>query len=1184
MKKQLSLLLILSFAAAGLQGCTPKDRPRKEHEAYRPWTQPETPNDGSVKASEFTDFNISAAYAAVADPATNLIATILKPLSRVILNKQFIENPRYHTTDMTQMINIFNRAFLILLEKKDQSADFKAIKAAYIATVFSGCSQDLRQDCINDRIFSDDGFHTRIMTRMAQDLDKGTGGLDELMKTAGSAQKCVETNIECRKLLEERYRLLAMGLRKRNRNYDGEFAFTYMKYSRALAHLIAYDKRKEQTGEAEAQDISTSYLTQVHAKIFATLIARYEPSDATLKDPEFKAFVENFNPWVYSLRQPDIFHAGTKTMFEFGTKCCLYKDEARTQIADSVKLAIADSQKSEDAFGISFQQMVANIKLKVGDKFFDALNMNGVRAQIENPNSSFYNEYFLVVDRLFRSHLGPEEVEMVLKNAPAGRTQAELPKMIVTYMKVYLMNMVIETNEYMAGIYNSSVTSDKVFEEATTRSRELTSRWHNIQGQIDVLYNVMGSYFKGQNLFSTEFNDANRLIKSVNRNIHYLSVYPNMIVMTYFLSKMKGSITVNTWWGTIIIDADKILDAFFDGGVESPWFRFGKDPERLDRYMLLYGWEYMLSTDALASFSSKDGTNTNNDRSLFFDLIFSKYIDDNIHDLRRQVNEYERTFYGSNVYSQLNPICDYEAGRTNSPPPVQISFLDLSKYTYSGMGVNGVNSLLSKFGQEPGDSFQVLRTVIDSRITYIRTLMAIVEADLKRRGQTWKEGEHPRDVQKGYEMIADLERLKGQVVKSFVSQYKRYFDCSLKVAEVERRRMNRLFALERLYLGNIFDMMKPMWTMDEKARAEESARLTADLRKTVNARFDSISGITFRMSKYDLLRRMQHRIESDIFTSASTDEKRVYGGIDPAFYKARTVKVYDTDGVERDKMVSEATANTIYLTGDDQAAKDAFIKEGMAAMNGKAGSFIEWQGQRTLDVGLQKYISTLLNQYLLGPVTVDGKVYEITKEEVAEAYTRMMASYTMDEFDIANAREAGLDGRFDRKFFENIMFESNGNRLAFFYSLMTETMVWAGTKFEVIEIPQKYVPLLRQTEEALGFAVSQNNLRPFVFSPSTIVHDSVKEIYGARVNHEFIRVAELFNHLRALESTSRDLSKFDRRLAYPLYLQDGQPVTWFTGSNALVDETKTSDFKINLDDFIRRSGNFYDTKEKVKFE
>jgi hypothetical protein len=690
----------------------------------------------------------------------------------------------------------------------------------------------------------------------------------------------------------------------------------------------------------------------------------------------------------------------------------------------------------------------------------------------------------------------------------------------------------------------------------------------------------MGSYFKGQNLFSDEFNETTRLIKSVNRNIHYLSVYPNMIVMTYFLSKMKGSITVNTWWGTITINADTILDAFFDGGMATPWFRFGKDPEPLDRQMLLFGWEYMLSTDALKEFSTKDGAESQDERAKFFDLVFSKYLDDNIHDLRKQVNEYDRSFFGSTNYGGMNAVCDYELGRSSNPPAIQLTLTDLSRYTYGGMGMNGVNLLLTKFHKEPGDAFKVLRSQIDSRLTYMRSLIDIVEFDLIRRGKIQKAGDAHADTAKGYAMIAELNQIKTYIARSFFNNHKRYFDCSLKLQEVERRRMNRLYEEERKHLGEIFELMKPLLAItDPAARAAKVAEINANyFRKEGSGyRFDSINDLTYRMSKYDMLKRMQRRIESDIFRSASEAERALYQGRDADYYKSRRVTVIEPSGIERDPMVDKQLNNSIFLNGATAADKETFIKDGMAALNGKKDSFIEWHSQRNADVGLMNYLTTLVEFYLLGPVQDgDGKVYQATKEELTDAFIRIMASYSMDEFDVYASKELANDGRFDRAFFQDKLFEANGNRLPFFYQLMVQVKGFAGVKLEFSEYNF-------QAQEALTFAQTLNNLRPFVFLPSDIVKTSVKRRYGDRAHAEFRKVGELFEYLKKVEREGRDMARFDSRLSLPFYLEGGQPVTWHTGSNLLVDVTKANDFKINLDDFSRRTGDFFETKAKVAF-
>ena len=111
-----------------------------------------------------------------------------------------------------------------------------------------------------------------------------------------------------------------------------------------------------------------------------------------------------------------------------------------------------------------------------------------------------------------------------------------------------------------------------------------------------------------------------------------------------------------------------------------------------------------------------------------------------------------------------------------------------------------------------------------------------------------------------------------------------------------------------------------------------------------------------------------------------------------------------------------------------------------------------------------------------------------------------------------------------------------------------------------------------------------NNLRTFVFPPSDTVRNSVKVRYGERAHQNIGRVKALFDYMAQIESTNRDAANLDPRLQLPLYLQNGQEVTWYTPGNALVDVQKKNDLRILIDDFARRSGDFFETRKRFNLQ
>ncbi|MGE4133865.1 MAG: hypothetical protein AB7F86_19670 [Bdellovibrionales bacterium] len=1193
LKKQIRLLLFSASALSVLTACPPKNKPRIEHEGAKQWQAEVTPDDRGVGREEFDSYNLRAAYELLKGDPNSLTEKVLKPLSRFLLNGKFIEDPRFHGTRMAQMIEIFNTAFLNRMEKGDTTKDFQEIEAKYYQTLFAGCSRDLKKDCYNAELFSRDTRHTRILTLMARKLDADLEA--RLNSNEKSAPKCIQNDESCRDLVESRYRILAMGLFKRNRYDDKDFAFAYLKYARMFALLTEHWKTN---GIKEGQNLASSYLTETHTKIFETIIPKYKPKNPN--DEDFKKFVTNFNPWTHSNRSADMFQHGTRIMFKFGATCCLYEDANGTKVTAAVKEAIDDTQKSNDNFAVpQFRQMIKEIQTESLGRLFHNLGLAQEIREIELPNSHFYDEFFLIVDRLFRGHLTTEEVEMVLANANPSRVETELPRRISTYIRVNLAYMILKTNRYMAGIYSSDLTSDEIFRGAITRSRALTSDWHAIQAQIVTLDRMMGNYFKGRRIGNRKlFDETSSLILGVNRNIHYISVYPNMIMLTYFLADKKGKLTINSWWGTFEIDADTILGAMFDGRTENPWFVFGKDPEPLNRQTLLYGFDYLLATDGLKSFVAKNG-------SKFFDMIFTQYLGNSLAKARQDLADYERSTVGKYQAAGMSEVCNYELGKSKRPPHMEIGFLDLNKFTYAGLGDQGVRGVLMSSLAASRSTVGELTGLLENRILFSQVLKDVIESDLRRRGERPKEGQVHDDIKKIESILAEFNGLKRRLSEVYLTRHKDLARCASILQEVERRRANRLYEEERAHLGRIFDMMKEKLsgiTDPTQLEAAGEALNKTYFRDPKNGyRFDKVDGMTYKMSQFDLYSRIKSHIEADIFTSPSkamsvvgketVNEAEYYNRYRYSwqdYARPRDVSVYIPEGLKDNDIVSRGTATSIYFRDD----REDFIRQGMAAFNGKSGAFIDWWSQMSSGVRPKQYVETLLEFYFLSPAKDKSGAPSplLSKEELVEAYVESMASQMMDDLDVRNAQDFGVEGLYGKAGYADVLFEKDfRTQLPFFYSLMRQAL---GTAH-----------LLEKNGvvgEAIQFAVEMNSLKrlkSFMFPQNPDVESSVKRIYGERVEFARRQVDEVFNFLQTMKKDKdgrlvdatkegkvvESAADLDPRLTLTLYLDGQTPVPWYVqGWPNLVHKTSLDDLKTAVKQFDRDTDRFYSFQVKAK--
>jgi hypothetical protein len=454
----------------------------------------------------------------------------------------------------------------------------------------------------------------------------------------------------------------------------------------------------------------------------------------------------------------------------------------------------------------------------------------------------------------------------------------------------------------------------------------------------------------------------------------------------------------------------------------------------------------------------------------------------------------------------------------------------------------------------------------------------VIAQDLLRSGRIKKESDAHPDLDKARDLLKQLDDMQAELATTFVTRHKHYFSCATRLLEIERRRANRLYDEERAHLGRIFDLMKPLAGITDAAtlNAKVNEINESYFRKTGSGyRFDHLDGLTYRMSKYDLLMRMKQRIEADVFTSPSAHETSVYGVTTAEFTRPRSVSVYLPDGLERDDMVNKGTSTAVYFRGTSDADRENFIHQGLSQLNGKAGAFVEWQRQFSSDTGLLKYLTTLEEFYLLGPVRgADGQIVQVSKEDLTDAFVKAYASFSLDAFDVQNAVEFGVSGRFDKGFYEGTLFERDGRtRLPLFRALMSDIN-------KLADVSLKGSGPVR---EALDFARGFNSMQAFVFDPSSAVRDTVRDLYGRRSNQRLQRVADLYGYLNQLEASVTDAGQLDHRLTQPYYVEGSSVYGWYnSGYKNLLDRQIFEDHKVLIDDFIQQSGDFYSTREKVK--
>jgi hypothetical protein len=784
---------------------------------------------------------------------------------------------------------------------------------------------------------------------------------------------------------------------------------------------------------------------------------------------------------------------------------------------------------------------------------------------------------------------------MVLGNVNPTHVKKDLPKRMMTYVKVYLIHMMVQTNDFMARIYNSPIQSDEVFQQAQNRSGEISGQWHQIQSQITLLKNMMTTYFSQvRNLPSdSEYYSVTDKLNVVNRNILHMSVFPNMVIMNYYMNKLKGKVKFTFFGFLFEKDANIVIDDFFDYGESTTWFTFAKDPEPLPRPMLIYAWDSMLSSEALNAFTAKDSdaTGVKSDRGRFFDLIYSNYLEDDINVLTNDVNKYEATIINSSAFHNIKQVCDYElhpADGRYPTPDVNININDVMTYTYFGISTTGLNKSMQDIYKNVDMSIDKMIGAkgvtddVDRRMTLAKVLLEVTESHLLRDGAIKFKGQDHEDTRKIRSLIDRLDALKFRVANAFLSRNKYIFDCTLKTREIERRRMYRLFQEEEDHLGLIYDsLQKISQTPEGSARNAKIAHFNeyffkhteaaqpGDPESTFTYPTDHIEGLSYMMHKYDLLVRMQARINDDIFAKPKARSNAV-GALNEVdefakddYYRPRPVTVSIHPGIDQENYVTNRKPNPIRF--DASLTREEFIRHGMQSLIGSAASqdpYLLWATEIEQDYSfMADYMDALLSFYLAGAVQdpkSENALY-VSPREVVDSYIRSIAVFGMDKFDLHYGKEFPHDSR--STFFTDKLFEADGTtRRPFFSYLMGAASDKANLSLNGTG----------PVGEAYRMARSINNIGLFIFEPSNDIPTFVRKHYGDSVSLRLTAVTRLYKEILARDKLENPFGDYATRLALPIMIFDNKEVHWHDSSLAkdpLVDTVKLEDQKNLIEKF-----------------
>lgn len=1107
-KVGMTVLVIFSL------GCNVRQVQKAKHENAAPENAVHldtTPaSDPKLESKDLTKLNKKLAAVSSAPEALAMV----NDLSEFINNKNYVENPRFsNSVKLKAVLGYYNQALLKLHELSPQTVKDEKLFEKYLLMVKSGCNEQLNH-CLNLSFFSSDYRSALIVKAVTLDLD---AKIDSLKTEKETTKKCASS--ECLKAIHDYYGLLQLGFVLKNRVKDDDIDFLYIKRARDYVDYFNSLPAGQRNGD----------LIHRHVAVFENIISSY-PADP--QNPRFRDFISNFKPWTHSRLEADPFPFGTKRMFSYAAGSFLYVNtNGIKKLNPDFVEALKASQEESDKFGDSFFE---NVRLLRKD-YANILKSFSIEPS-KIDGSDFLNEYFFIVDRLYRGHLDVDEVSQIWIGS--DKNEENLFSTLEYYLKIQVLRMVVKTSAEMSAIYaTKNLNTREIIYDVIRKSKEISDQWVDMVERFERLSLFLGRNLKKQGVVQKSYDEKIKMFDSLRRNIKYISAYPNKMMMVYYSAFYDSLLTFNSYFGEIKIDPGTVIEKLFSGTLE-PWLRFvNTDPKALNMTELIYAFYFTVATNVFETYGAKvaaDGSTV--DYRKFFKLVMNGYLHPKKTQLEDSLRELRQLMRDSQ-YGAFLETCQVKEKTGNYRVTVG-SLESLKNYAFVGNGNAGITISAQKFyGTSVESALRTIRTDLDVRLRPIRTMIDILNYSSDVNGGREAKSDALNYVNGEIRQIEELKRTYyGEVLR----QHRKISKCLNELTDFERVREREIIAEEKAFLGEIWDSMQVLKTLDGDNLNRKIQELQSKFK------YDEISKTEFKYSQLGLYLRLFDKMskkQPGIDLELPGDLTRL-----GSHNIKKPVKTQLEDG--------------------QNVSRDDFIKTALSYWNGTSNeSYIDWiKPNHNLNPQEEK-ITTLIELYKLGRELGLPTEELVKPEEIIGEVFRLQKLISITPEDQEVLKLLSMKEKVDRGALSDRLFDAkNGSVLGildWFYSRI------AGDQDSL--------------QEAKEFFSTINSIGYFLFAPSLEVKNIMRKNYRPLVlrHDEWINSFEAAVTALEAKYSRNDLENL--RIIFRLR-EDGSPDSYVPEINSannplFISTTRRNKIRSAMQAFHERdTGYYYYTK------
>ncbi len=679
----------------------------------------------------------------------DLYKKILQPLSPIILENTYFYSTKWRVSDeLGDLLTIFNTAFAQALKsiegKQKDPSQLSDLQARYMKIQFFGCltknfGLDISRGCQNISVFAKDPANVKVLVALSERKSQEVLNLRKQFATLRKADKTCQKKA-CQDLKgnylaqsQEFFVLLKTAYMNKSNFNNEKLNILWQRHMDENFQLYV----------SGAKGQMDQWQQKVYCQIFSANLNSLDLSKNTSpeQNEEYLKLLDRFKPYssesaeAFCIEDVDKLKADwfRYRLFDGGIL------DPKGTLVDYIALSQQVRPNLDQLTQLNSQALNHSEKIEVLRKnryIYDSL-------ELKTPT---LDVYFYLVDELFKGQLKTEMASVIWdvldKNQKMKSTSEKVERLYQTvnqYLRVEIAYMSLMTNLHFQDFFQTREFSSKdIFPGFLAHASTLKSDWRGIKDNADRILIFLEDSIESKFVkkFGPDFEEFQRqkiALKGMKSEINYVSVWPHMMMLSYFLARFEGTVEVFIWWlgKKVNLDLSSLIVNLLEGQLGSPWFDYGDPTQGLSKYQVIHAFDFWVRTDVMASYKNVaenvDGESVSLvNEDVFFDLLLEKY-------LFKDKKEFEDASKGlssisDSVFDDLYKRCYAGAGPTQFIDPEEFA-----TFTYLDIKESSMDKIIKGFTKSGGNSISLsdmvdkARSEFSSKIKLMNSFLAVLK-------------------------------------------------------------------------------------------------------------------------------------------------------------------------------------------------------------------------------------------------------------------------------------------------------------------------------------------------------------------------------------------------------------------------------------------------------------------------